>query len=197
MKWVSRAIFSSRSRQEVNSTWYSEIEEPIKSREKHYSHVLYILKSFVMVIPHRNGLSAYLDRHVMAFVFGGQATSLVEVFYELQVFTEDLQNIWYRSKLGWEYVRWDPKGRERGKGRYFHRSLVHQATKRSRRRYEFSVRGPHPLVKLTNLQWIAVVWTLPRFTSSHGQNVVDSRGAAEWFSNTKTIVNYIVSYHNV
>ena len=42
MKWVSRAIFSSRSREEVNITWYPEIEEPIKSREKHYSLVLYI-----------------------------------------------------------------------------------------------------------------------------------------------------------
>ena len=28
---------------EVNITWYSEIEEPIKSHEKHYSLVLYIL----------------------------------------------------------------------------------------------------------------------------------------------------------
>ena len=27
----------------MNSTWYPEIEEPIKSREKHYSLVLYIL----------------------------------------------------------------------------------------------------------------------------------------------------------
>ena len=35
--------FSSGSRQEVNITWYSEIEEPIKSREKHYSLVLYKL----------------------------------------------------------------------------------------------------------------------------------------------------------
>ena len=44
MKWVSRDIFfSPGSRQEVNSTWYPEIEEPIKSREKHYSLVLYIL----------------------------------------------------------------------------------------------------------------------------------------------------------
>ena len=45
MKWVSRDIFFSLgSRQEVNSTRYPEIEEPIKSREKHYSLVLYILK---------------------------------------------------------------------------------------------------------------------------------------------------------
>ena len=35
----------SGSRQEVNSTWYSEIEGPIKSREKHYSLVLYITNS--------------------------------------------------------------------------------------------------------------------------------------------------------
>ena len=33
MKWVSH-FFSPGSRQEVNSTWYPEIEEPIKSREK-------------------------------------------------------------------------------------------------------------------------------------------------------------------
>ena len=44
MNWVSRDIFSAGSRQEVNSTWYPEIEEPIKSREKHYLLVLYILK---------------------------------------------------------------------------------------------------------------------------------------------------------
>ena len=37
-------------RQEVNSTWYSEIEKPYKSREKHYSLVLYILK---LDIDHR------------------------------------------------------------------------------------------------------------------------------------------------
>ena len=43
MNWVSRAIFSSGSRQEVNSTCYPEMEEPTKSREKHYSLVLYIV----------------------------------------------------------------------------------------------------------------------------------------------------------
>ena len=44
MKYGSRApFFSPGSRQEVNSTWYPEIEEPIKSREKHYSLLLYIL----------------------------------------------------------------------------------------------------------------------------------------------------------
>ena len=37
MKGVSHNIFSSESRQEVNIPWYSEIDEPIKSREKHYS----------------------------------------------------------------------------------------------------------------------------------------------------------------
>ena len=36
MKWVSQHIFSSGSRQEVDSNWYPESEEPIKSREKHY-----------------------------------------------------------------------------------------------------------------------------------------------------------------
>ena len=36
-------MFFSGNRQEVNSTWYPQIEEPIKSREKHYSLVLYIL----------------------------------------------------------------------------------------------------------------------------------------------------------
>ena len=40
---LARHCFSPGSRQEVNSTWYPEIEEPIKSREKHYSLVLYIL----------------------------------------------------------------------------------------------------------------------------------------------------------
>ena len=43
MKWGSHTIFFSGNRQEVNSTWYPEIEELIKSREKHYSLVLYIL----------------------------------------------------------------------------------------------------------------------------------------------------------
>ena len=47
MKWVSRDIFLPGSRQEVNSTWYPEIEEPIKSREKHYSLVLYILMTHI------------------------------------------------------------------------------------------------------------------------------------------------------
>ena len=51
MKWVSRDIFfSPGSRQEVNSTWYPEIEEPIKSREKHYSLVLYILSFDIVVL---------------------------------------------------------------------------------------------------------------------------------------------------
>ena len=43
MKWVSPAIFFSGNRQEVNSTWFPEIGEPIKSREKQYSLVLCIL----------------------------------------------------------------------------------------------------------------------------------------------------------
>ena len=34
---------------EVNSTWYPEIEEPIKSREKHYSLVLYTLTVDIIV----------------------------------------------------------------------------------------------------------------------------------------------------
>ena len=62
MKWVSRAIFSAGSRQEVNSTWYSEIEEPIKSREKHYSLVLYILIS-------HTALDAYFARQFFLFPF--------------------------------------------------------------------------------------------------------------------------------
>ena len=41
-------MFSSGSRQEVNITWYPEIEEPIKSREKRYSLVLYILTGDVV-----------------------------------------------------------------------------------------------------------------------------------------------------
>ena len=44
MKWVSRAIFSTGSRQEVNSTWYPEIEEPIKSRE--ITGVVYTKKGY-------------------------------------------------------------------------------------------------------------------------------------------------------
>ena len=39
--------FLSGNRQEVNSTWYPEIEERIKSREKHYSLVLYILNIYI------------------------------------------------------------------------------------------------------------------------------------------------------
>ena len=41
MKWVSRAIFFLRKPPGGEYTWYPEIEEPIKSREKHYSLVLY------------------------------------------------------------------------------------------------------------------------------------------------------------
>ena len=36
-------LFSFGSRQEVNTTWYPKIEEPIKSHKKHYSLLLYIL----------------------------------------------------------------------------------------------------------------------------------------------------------
>ena len=50
MKWVLRAILSAGSCQEVNSTWYPEIEEPIKSREKHYSTVLYILIIIILLL---------------------------------------------------------------------------------------------------------------------------------------------------
>ena len=36
------------------------------------------------------------------------------------------------------------------------------------------------LGELINVKWFAVVWThIPQLTSSNGQNVVDSRGAAE------------------
>ena len=35
-------FFPSRSRYEVTITWYPEVEEPIESREKHYSLVLYM-----------------------------------------------------------------------------------------------------------------------------------------------------------
>ena len=48
IKWGSRSIFLSGNHREVNSTWYPEIEEPIKSREKHYSLVLYILMTMMM-----------------------------------------------------------------------------------------------------------------------------------------------------
>ena len=44
----ARPFFFSGNREEVNSTWYPEIEEPIKSREKHYSLVSYIL-TYVIV----------------------------------------------------------------------------------------------------------------------------------------------------
>ena len=43
MKWVSHDIFLLRNPPGVNITWYSDIEEPIKSGEKHYSLVSYIL----------------------------------------------------------------------------------------------------------------------------------------------------------
>ena len=56
MKWVSHYIFSSGSRQEVNITWYPEIDEPIKSRGKHYSLVLYILTPFIVPILIKAGL---------------------------------------------------------------------------------------------------------------------------------------------
>ena len=62
MKWVSRGIFFfSGSRQEVNSTWYPEIEEPIKSREKHYSLVLYILNE--------NNIKRWRVHHFFGFCF--------------------------------------------------------------------------------------------------------------------------------
>ena len=36
----------------MNSTWYSEIGEPIKSREKHYSLVLYILNLYTRLVEY-------------------------------------------------------------------------------------------------------------------------------------------------
>ena len=45
MKWFRTTFFSSGGRQETNITWYSEIEEPIKLREKYYCLVLYMTKS--------------------------------------------------------------------------------------------------------------------------------------------------------
>ena len=52
MKWVSRDIFFLRKPPggEYCSTWYPEIEEPIKSCEKHYSLVLYILSQHIVVL---------------------------------------------------------------------------------------------------------------------------------------------------
>ena len=42
IKWGSCAIFFLGNRQEVNSTSYPKIEEPIKSREKHlFTAVVY------------------------------------------------------------------------------------------------------------------------------------------------------------
>ena len=45
-KWGSRVIFFP-----PDITWYSETGEPIESREKHYSLMLYILSSDAQVIP--------------------------------------------------------------------------------------------------------------------------------------------------
>ena len=39
----ARHFFPPEVARRVNGTWYPEIDEPIKSREKHYSLVLYIL----------------------------------------------------------------------------------------------------------------------------------------------------------
>ena len=50
MKWGSHTNILSRNRQEVNSTWYPQIEKPIKSRKKHYSLVLYILMYYIIII---------------------------------------------------------------------------------------------------------------------------------------------------
>ena len=46
---VRAPFFFFGSRQEGNSTWYPEIEEPIKLREKHCSLVLYILNSSIRI----------------------------------------------------------------------------------------------------------------------------------------------------
>ena len=43
-----------------HSTWHSEIEEPIKSREKHFSLVLYILKTYI----HNNGQTVVPQLHL-------------------------------------------------------------------------------------------------------------------------------------
>ena len=45
----ARHFFLRKPPEEMNSTWHPEIEEPIKSREKHYSLVLYILIMKILV----------------------------------------------------------------------------------------------------------------------------------------------------
>ena len=56
---LARHFFSPGSCQEVSSTWYPKIEEPIKSHEKHYS-LVYILK-------HRTGIENW--RSLVCFPF--------------------------------------------------------------------------------------------------------------------------------
>ena len=59
MNCVSHNIFFPGSRQEVNISWYPEIEEPIKSCGKHYSLVLYILISFIEFAPDQHYSSEF------------------------------------------------------------------------------------------------------------------------------------------
>ena len=53
----------------MNSTWYPEIEEPIKSREKHYSLVLYILNCDICVPFSRGILSASVSSAMVVTVY--------------------------------------------------------------------------------------------------------------------------------
>ena len=68
-------IFSG-SRQEVNSTWYSKIEEPIKLCKEHYSFVLYILnniynslKQYKSSYKYRSGTILPHSQHLKGLLF--------------------------------------------------------------------------------------------------------------------------------
>ena len=77
IKWDSRVSFFSWFRQEVNSTWYSEIEEPIKSRKKHY----FILVVYINVNMHDRSSGAW--NRVKRTTMGSNLSDLPVLFHVL------------------------------------------------------------------------------------------------------------------
>ena len=70
--------FSGGSNKEVNSTWYPEIEEPIQSRENHYSLALYIL--IILIVHTLCGPIRVIQGNWRAPWKGGICTYFVAIF---------------------------------------------------------------------------------------------------------------------
>ena len=83
--------FFSGNRQEVNSNWYPEIGEPIKSRGKHYSLVLYILKMFVQHSCYRlQSQCLCLDSSYQDVEYGPDFSVLYQTLWRMNIIQKNL-----------------------------------------------------------------------------------------------------------